>query len=45
MEKFSKNSAVFPIVLKVGDKIIHLNPKDLENSIKNGKILKTFKGD
>jgi membrane protein required for colicin V production len=45
MQKFEKNSVVFPIMLNIGDKIIHLNPKEIENNIKNGKILKTFKGD
>ncbi len=45
MKNYAKDSFIFPIMLKVGNEIIHLNPKELEKEIKNGKILKTFKGD
>ncbi len=38
IEKFTKSSYVFPIMLKIGDEIINLKPHDIQNSIKNVKI-------
>ena len=40
MNKFTKNSILFPYMLKIGEKIIHLSPKDfnvekLKNNIEN----------
>jgi len=40
MDKYVKNSIVFPICVKTGEKIINISPKDLENLSKNVKILK-----
>ena len=40
IDKFVKNSFIFPICLKTGEKIINISPKDLENLSKNVKILK-----
>jgi len=39
-DKYVKNSIVFPICVKTGEKIINISPKDLENLSKNVKILK-----
>jgi membrane protein required for colicin V production len=39
MDKYTKNSLIMPVMIKTGDKIININPEDLENSLKNGKIL------
>ncbi len=39
-EKYTQNSITYPILLKVGEKIINLSPKDLENNLKNVKIPK-----
>jgi len=42
---FTKNSVVFPVMIKVGDEVINLKPQDIKNSIKNVKIsLKNLKG-
>jgi membrane protein required for colicin V production len=38
IKKYSQNSVVFPIMIKLGDKIINISPKEIENSIKNVKI-------
>jgi len=46
MQKYAKNSFVYPILLKVGEKIINITPEDLENIAKNAKIsIKQSKGD
>ncbi len=45
LEKSSKKSFLFPVMLNIGDKIINLNPQKIETNIKNGKILKSIKGD
>ena len=38
IQKYSQNSVVFPFMIKLGDKIINISPKELEKSIKNVKI-------
>ncbi|GAB6044700.1 hypothetical protein JCM11957_02980 [Caminibacter profundus] len=38
IQKYTKNSIVFPYMLKVGEIIINISPKNLENTIKNVKI-------
>ncbi len=35
---FTKNSFLFPVMIKIGDEIINLKPEDIQNSIKNVKI-------
>jgi len=35
---FTKNSFIFPVMVKIGDEIINLKPQDIQNSIKNVKI-------
>jgi len=39
-EKYVKNSIIFPICVKTGEKIMNISPKDLENLSKNVKIIK-----
>lgn len=38
IDNYAKNSFVIPILLKVGDKIINIDPKKIENISKNVKI-------
>ncbi|EDM24162.1 CvpA family protein [Caminibacter mediatlanticus] len=42
IQKYVKNSVVFPLMINIGDKIINISPKELEkkvtNSFKNVKI-------
>ena len=38
IDNYAKNSFVMPILLKVGDKIINIDPKKIENISKNVKI-------
>jgi membrane protein required for colicin V production len=38
MKSFTKNSFVYPILVKTGEKIINITPKDLEKLKKNVKI-------
>jgi len=38
MQKIYKNSRLVPIMVKIGDKIININPKEIEKNIKNVKI-------
>jgi len=38
IQKYSQNSVVFPFMVKLGDKIINISPKEIENSVKNVKI-------
>ena len=38
IQKYSQNSVVFPFMIKLGDKIINISPKEIENSVKNVKI-------
>ena len=38
MNNYTKNSFIFPVMIKLGDKIINLKPEDITNNIKNVKI-------
>jgi len=38
INSYIKNSFMFPVMIKVGDKIINLKPEDITNNIKNVKI-------
>jgi len=38
MNTYTKNSFIFPVMIKLGDKIINLKPEDITNNIKNVKI-------
>jgi len=38
MQKIYKNSRLMPIMIEIGDKIININPKEIEKNIKNVKI-------
>ena len=46
IDTFTKNSKVFPIMIKIGDEIINLKSQNIQKSIKNVKIsLNNLKGD
>ena len=38
LEKFTKNSIILPLLIKTGEKIINLTPKDIKTLSKNVKI-------
>ncbi len=38
VDKYTKNSFIFPLMLNLGEKIININPKSLEKVAKNVKI-------
>jgi len=40
INSYVKNSIVYPVMIKVGDSIINLNPQKIEKSLKNVKIPK-----
>ena len=46
IEKLEKKSELYPVMLKIGQKIININPKMIKKSMKNVKIpLNNLKGD
>ena len=38
LDKYTKNSKIFPVMLKLGSKIVNISQKDVENTLKNVKI-------